>query len=310
MLLAFEPEADVEVTVECNPTSFDAERARALMDVGVNRVSIGVQSLSEERLQFLGRLHDASGGLRAVEAAVRAGVPRVSADLIFGVAGQSPDEAAQEARALADLGLEHVSAYALTIEPGTQFGALARRGKLPLATDDRVAECFLAVDDALTDVGFEHYEISNYCRGGARARHNVGYWVGNEYLGLGTGAWGTWRTVRAGRQRYKNTSIPERYLSEDWDRADVHVTGPLVSAIELIDDETALRERLLLSLRLAEGIDLDAACRDLDVDPFTPERVRSIERLVAHGRLVRDGGILRIPKSAWLYADGTIAELF
>ncbi len=143
----------VEVTVECNPTSLDEDRARALLDVGVNRLSIGVQSLTDERLRFLGRLHDAAGARTAVRGALAAGVPRVSADLIFGLPDQSPAEARREALELADLGIAHLSAYQLTIEPGTRFGELARRGRLPLADDGVVAESFLAIDEALGSPG-------------------------------------------------------------------------------------------------------------------------------------------------------------
>jgi oxygen-independent coproporphyrinogen-3 oxidase len=150
---------DPETTVECNPTSIDEDRARALHDVGVNRLSIGVQSLSDDRLRFLGRLHDAGGAITAVQGALRSGIPRVSADLIFGLPGQTPQQACDEAARLLDLGLDHLSCYQLTIEPGTRFGELARRGRLPLAEDSAVADSFLALDEMLTRLGFVHYEI-------------------------------------------------------------------------------------------------------------------------------------------------------
>lgn len=294
----------LEVTVECNPSSFDAERARALLDVGVNRVSIGVQGLNEERLAFLGRLHDAAGGLRAVRDALAARVPRVSADLIYGVHGQSPEEAAAEVRRVAELGVEHLSAYALTIEPGTEFGQRARHKSLPLLPDEVVAESFVAVDEALATLGFEHYEISNFARPGARSRHNLGYWLGREYLGLGTGAWGTlWRV------RYRNTPAVERYLEADWRRVDLSGPSALVPEHEPIDAETALRERILLGLRLAEGLDLGASARELGAAAWTEERRRAAQKLVERGRLEVEGDVLRIPKSAWLFADGTIASL-
>src|SRR5262249_14071339 len=149
---------EVEITVECNPTSLDLEKARELSDVGVNRISLGVQGLDAERLSFLGRLHDPNGGLVAARAALGSPVPRVSLDFIFGVFGQSPDQAAQEAQKLADLGTSHLSAYALTIEPGTEFGARAKKGRLPLLEESAVAESFEAVDRTLCGAGFEHYE--------------------------------------------------------------------------------------------------------------------------------------------------------
>ncbi len=299
------PGSDPEVTVECNPTSLDEEHARALMDVGVGRLSIGVQGLDEQRLRFLGRLHDVAGGLAAVRAAVRAGVPRVSADLIFGVAGQSSREASDEARRIAELGVTHLSAYALTIEPGTQFGALAKKHRLPLLGEDAVAESFLAVDETLGALGFEHYEISNFARAGHVAGHNVGYWRGNDYLGLGTGAWGT-LSLPEGRVRYRNTPSPERYLETDWTTADLERA---VSELEPLSPQTSLSERILLGLRMADGVDLAEAARETGAAGWTPERERAAKRLIERGRLARDADRIWIPREAWLLADGTISEL-
>lgn len=301
---------DLEVTVECNPTSFDVERGRALQRVGVNRVSIGVQGLDAERLQFLGRLHDVESGLAAVRDAIDSGMPRVSADFIFGVSGQGADAAAREARIMSELGTEHLSAYALTIEPGTQFGALARKGKLPLLDEAAVADSFQAVEETLEGAGFEHYEVSNYAKPGARSRHNIGYWVGRSYLGLGCGAWGTLKTG-AQRFRYRNTPSPERYLAAraHYADADLSQVGPLVANHELISPETALAERIMLGLRLADGLDLEQSAGELGAELWTPERTRARDRLLSQGRLKLDGARVSIPKSHWLLADGIIASL-
>jgi len=300
---------EAEITVECNPSSFDRDIALALLDIGVNRVSIGVQSLDAGRLAFLGRLHDSGGALAAIETAMRAGFARVSADLIFGVAGQEPEAAAREARTVAELGLSHVSAYALTIEPGTRFGALARKGRLPLLAETAVADSFVSVHEALTSLGFDHYEISNFARGGDVARHNVGYWRGDDYLGVGVGAWGT-ITEEGRRIRYRNTPVVDRYLAgaETWTSAELDRAG-LISELEPIDAPTALAERMMLGLRLAEGVDVESVAAELGAAPWPASRTRAVDRLVARGRLVRDGPRLRIPVEQWLFADGTIAEL-
>jgi putative oxygen-independent coproporphyrinogen III oxidase len=302
--------SDVEVTVECNPTSFDAERGRALQAVGVNRVSIGVQGLDAQRLQFLGRLHDVDSGLAAVRDAIESGMPRVSADFIFGVSGQEADAARREARILSELGTTHLSAYALTIEPGTQFGALARRGKLPLLDESSVADSFLAVEETLERAGFEHYEVSNYAKPGARSRHNLGYWLGRAYLGLGCGAWGTLNAGSA-RYRYRNTPSPERYLASgpSFASAELLREGPLVANFESISPETALAERIMLGLRLADGVDLERAADELGTPLWTPERVRARDKLVAQGKLTLRGSVALIPKAKWLFADGIISEL-
>jgi putative oxygen-independent coproporphyrinogen III oxidase len=317
---------EIEVTVECNPTSLDEDKARALVDVGVNRLSIGVQSLSDERLRFLGRLHDARGAMAAVEGALRAQAPRVSADLIFGVAGQTVAEARSEALALADLGLTHVSCYQLTIEAGTRFGELARRGRLPLAEDGAVADAFVAIEEALTGRGLAHYEVSNYAAAGQEARHNVGYWRGDEYLGLGCGAFGFARTELPGGSaqgvRWRNATRPETYVlgavrsatSAFGERASVADGGEgakgASSSCEELDAETLLRERIMLGLRLASGFDLSEAAAALGVRGWTPQRSRAAEWLEDRGRIVREGARLRLPHPAWLWCDDTASRLF
>lgn len=297
----------VEVTAECNPSSFDERRAQELLRVGVNRVSLGVQGLERERLGFLGRLHDADGALGALRTALGAGFRRVSADLIFGVAGESPEVARREALTIAELGPTHVSAYALTIEPGTRFGALAKANKLPLLEEDLVARSFETVATALEGAGFEHYEISNFARGGHYAEHNLAIWRGGTYLGLGTGAWGTVRQ-NGGLLRYRNAPAPERYLAATA-TAPLWEISELVSDAEHVDAATALSERLMLGLRLAEGVELERAAAETGAIGWTRERERAVERLVRNGRLVREGERLRIPKSAWLFADAVVREL-
>jgi putative oxygen-independent coproporphyrinogen III oxidase len=312
---------DLEVTVECNPSSLDEERARALAGVGVNRVSIGVQSLADARLRHLGRLHDADDAREAVRGALRAGVERVSADLIFGLPDQSPAQARDEAIELVDLGLAHLSCYQLTIEPGTRFGDLARRGRLPLADDGAVAESFLAVDEALHGRGLRHYEVSNYARPGHEARHNLGYWRGDEYLGLGCAAVGFSRDDIGGAAgdagpargvRYRNPVRPERFVEATRGaRPSPAGAGDGISeASEGLDAATLLRERVMLGLRVAEGVDLEAAGSALGTPGWTPERTREAARLEARGRVVRDGGVVRIPRAAWLWTDDTAARLF
>lgn len=340
---ALSVDARAEVTVECNPTSIDERRARALAATGVNRLSIGVQSLRDERLRFLGRLHDARGAVAAVRGAMRAGIERVSADLIFGLPGQSPAEACAEADEVADLGLDHISCYQLTIESGTRFGELARKGRLPLAEEGAVADAFVAIDEALRARGLRHYEISNYARPGAEARHNLGYWHGDEYLGLGCGAYGFARDRSEPRcerlapvprlpplpalgTRWRNVRAPEQYMtaaaanggssrgprvSNAAGSADQASSGDaFTESVETLDAETLLRERIMLGLRLHEGFDLEATARELGVEGWTPERQRAARALEERGRIVREGSRMRIPRDAWLWADDTSARLF
>src|SRR5579883_2628910 len=245
-------DAGLEVTVECNPSSLDEDRARALLDVGVNRLSVGVQSLRDDRLRFLGRLHDADRARAALRAAQRAGAGRelaLSADLIVGLPGQSPAEARDQAIELLELGLTHLSCYQLTIEPGTRFGELAKRGRLPLADEGAVADAFLAIDEALAARGLEHYEVSNYAKPGEEARHNLGYWRGGAYVGLGCAAYGFAMTggathpARGGGVRWRNATTPQAYVEQT--RAMSGGRGCEAEREEL-DGETLLRERIML----------------------------------------------------------------
>jgi oxygen-independent coproporphyrinogen-3 oxidase len=303
---------DVEVTVECNPTSLDKDRAAALHDVGVGRLSIGAQALDDAQLKYLGRLHDRTGAIVAIEAALASGMPRVSADLIFGMPDQSPEDARAQAERLADLGLSHLSCYQLTIEPGTAFGELARRGRLPLADDGRVAEAFAAIDEALTSRGLQHYEISNYARPGEEARHNIGYWRGAEYVGVGCAAYGFVRTGKSTGVRYRNAIDPARYVTATHGIVpSLMGEGDGVSmSSEPLDGETMLRERIMLGLRLRDGFDLGACAEDLGVPAWTKSRAAAAEVLVARGRLEREGEHLRIPRAAWIWTDDTASRLF
>jgi oxygen-independent coproporphyrinogen-3 oxidase len=310
----FPTTGDLEISVECNPTSLDLHRARALKDVGVDRLSIGTQSLRAEQLKFLGRLHDPDGAMRAIEAALESGIARVSTDLIFGLPDQSIEDASGQAVALAATGLRHLSCYQLTIEPGTQFGERRKRGLLPMAEEGVVADAFLAVEAALEARGLRHYEISNYAVPGEEARHNLAYWRGDEYLGLGCAAFGFARDEqRAGHGlRWRNTLEPKRYVEATRSvRDDVLGSGDGVSMFsEELDATALLRERIMLGLRLASGVDLTRAGADLGIDPWTPERLRAVDRLVERGRLAHEGDVLRIPRAAWLFTDDIAARLF
>lgn len=301
-------DTEIEITLECNPTSLDERHAERLIQAGINRVSIGVQNLDSERLRFLGRLHDEEGGLRAVRDAVRAGVPRVSADLIYGIHEQGPDAAVEDVSRVLQTGVTHLSAYTLTIEPGTRFGALAARGKLPILDDELVAKSYEAVSSYLKSHGFRHYEVSNFAPSGNESVHNMGYWQGRDYLGLGTGAFGT-VTLESDRVRYKNLLSPDRYM-DIWEAT--RTRSPFsehLSEREVISPDVAHQEALLLGLRTADGVDLDEVSAIRGGDPLTPERKASIARLATTGRLEVEGSRLRIPRRHWLISDGIIRDL-
>jgi putative oxygen-independent coproporphyrinogen III oxidase len=290
---------DVEITVECNPTSLDRAKVEALAAAGVNRLSIGVQSLDDERLRFLGRLHDRRGALRALEAA-RETFERVSADFIFGLPGQGPRELLGELDELRAFDLEHLSLYALTIEEGTPFHDLKKQGRLPIATDEAYASVYLGAEDALGALGYEHYEVSNYAKPGHASLHNAHYWRGHAYLGLGAAAVGCLDEGVGRAVRRKNVVAPDAYLED-----------PLGAPAELetLGAEELLREALMLGLRTSVGVDVADVRARTGLDVLTA-RARPIARRLERGELVVENGRLRVPHERWLSLDAIVLDLF
>lgn len=295
-----------EVTVECNPTSLDEDKARALRDAGVTRVSIGVQSLRPKHLRYLGRLHDDEQARVAVRSAAQIAGLRVTADLMFGMPEQTADELVEDARALFDLGARHFSAYALTIEPATRFGELAKKGRLPRLVDDEVALLFEAVDRCADSLGMEHYEVSNYASPGERGQHNEAYWRGEHYLGLGAGAVGC--TPRGAEVvRYKNHYTVRDGVARYLDAA---ARGALPDEeLEALSVEDRVREGLMLGLRTSDGVDLRALGERLGVDARRG-RERAVDKAVSRGWLTDDGQRLRVARDKWLVADDIVSSLF
>ena len=243
-LWGFDPA--IEITLEANPSSVEAGNFAALAAAGVNRVSLGIQSLEEDSLQFLGRLHGAEEALHAVATAQRH-FARVSIDLIYARPGQTPDAwQAELARALA-LGTDHMSLYQLTIEPNTRFATDVRRGEFAPLEDDPAADLFTLTQELAEAAGLPAYEISNHARPGQESRHNLTYWRYHDYCGIGPGAHG--RRQKAATERHKK---PENYLAAT--EAQRH---GIRTERNLSESEQA-SEALLMGLRLAEGVDLAA----------------------------------------------------
>jgi putative oxygen-independent coproporphyrinogen III oxidase len=243
----FQPAADIEITLEANPTSVEAARLAAFRQAGVNRVSIGVQSLDPEALYLLGRQHSASQAIAALEVA-RATFPRISFDLIYARPGQTLESWRAELRKALDLAADHLSLYQLTIEPGTRFATLHQRGEIVLPDEDTAADLYEATGEEAARYGLLPYEVSNYAKQGRESRHNLAYWRYADYAGIGPGAHG--RLTLAGEL----VATRRHRAPEVWaERVEQHGHGT--------NEETPLqpveraREMLLMGLRLAEGID-------------------------------------------------------
>jgi oxygen-independent coproporphyrinogen-3 oxidase len=238
--------ADLEVTLEANPNSAEAERFRAFAQAGVNRLSLGVQSFDPRALRFLGRAHDRAEAIAAIKRA-RDCFPRFSFDLIYARPGQTAALWRDELDEALRLAGDHLSLYQLTIEPGTAFAASARRGALIPAEEEAAAELYELTQEWLAAAGLPSYEISNHARPGAECRHNLAYWRYQDYVGIGPGAHGRLRVageVHALRQRRS----PEAWL------AAVETAGTGLEEQTPLDRDTALAEMLMMGLRLAEGV--------------------------------------------------------
>ena len=243
----FDAPADLEITLEANPTSVEAAKLAAFRAAGVNRLSLGVQSLEPEALRFLGRRHDVAQAIAALEAA-RALFPRLSFDLIYARPGQAEAAWRAELRRALALAADHLSLYQLTIEPGTRFATEYGRGAFRLPEEEEAARLYAATAEEAAGFGLRPYEVSNYAKPGAESRHNLVYWRYGDYLGIGPGAHqrlGLGGALLAARRH----RAPEEWLAR------VEREGHAVTEELALDPEERAREALLMGLRLAEGID-------------------------------------------------------
>ena len=288
---------DVEITLEANPSSVEAARFADLAAAGVGRVSLGLQSLSDASLRFLGRAHDAAEGLAALDTAQRH-FARVNMDLIYALPDQSEAAwAAELGRALA-LGTGHLSLYQLTIEPGTRFATLAAKGALVPADPDHGATLFALTRELTAAAGRPAYEISNHARPGEESRHNLTYWRYGDYLGIGPGAHG----------RRGPTATLRRKKPENW-LAAVDATGAGLEDEEELAPETRATEALLMGLRLAEGIDLARIATRTGVAQDRLIDAKAAGRLETLGLVRREGERLCVSDAGMPLLDAILAEI-
>lgn len=293
----WEAESNLEITLEANPSSIEAAAFSDLARAGVNRVSLGLQSLDDEALRFLGRLHDAREGIAALDVAQRA-FDRVSFDLIYARPGQSIDAWEAELRRALSFGTGHLSLYQLTIEPGTRFATDYRLGRFALPEDDVAAEIFTLTRQMTADAGLAAYEVSNHARPGEESRHNLTYWRYGDYAGIGPGAHGRRRSIATQRHRK-----PENFLS-----AAARNGHGMSESRELPVTEQAA-EALMMGLRLEEGIDLAAMAQRFGVGIETlldGEKARLYEGL---GLISRADNVMNVTPSGMVVLDALLGEL-
>jgi len=299
---AFTP--DAEITLEANPGSLTVDYLRGLRALGVNRLSIGVQSFDDEELVVLDRIHTAEQAREAFGAARAAGFDNVNLDLIYGLPEQPLDAWRRSLEQALALAPEHLSLYALTVEEGTPLARDIARGRVPAPDADAQAEHYEWTQDRLAAAGYVHYEISNWARPGRACRHNLVYWRNREYLGLGAGAHSFLDGVR-----FSTALLPQRY-AELVDESLAQSAGERaemrhVVAGERITPELAMADTLILGLRLVEGVAFDefAARHGTSIDAAYGDVVREFE---GYGLLERTPASLRLTRRGRLLSN----ELF
>lgn len=267
-----------ELTLEANPEDLNPQYLDALINTGVNRLSIGIQSLNDDHLKLMNRRHSAQTARQAIHDARRAGFKNITIDLMYGLPFMNNEQWRNNIKAAIELDVEHISAYHLTIEPKTVFG---KRGLQPV--DERVSEeNFRDIHTLLIDAGYEHYEVSNFARPARRAIHNSGYWHGEAYLGVGASA----HSYDGERKRFWNVSSNKLYLEG------------VECEVEMLSDSDLHNEYVMTRLRCSDGF---------SVDEYRERFAREVPNV--DGLLI-ENGIARIDSADFLISDAIIASLF
>lgn len=276
-----------ERTIEVNPEDVSPESAGRWLELGFNRVSMGVQSLDDRELARVGRRHNAAEAIAAVATLRRAGFSNISCDLIYGLPGQNVGSWRHSLDSLLDLGIEHLSAYSLSYEPGTRLTALLQAGKIEATDDDTVADMYGILCSRAAETGMIHYEISNFCMPSMHSRHNSSYWDGTPYLGLGPGA----HSLSADGVRRASDCNIKLWMKRG----------------AMSEDETPtdrLNDIIITSLRTRRGLDLS------QLPPREASSVSSAaESYLSRGWLERHDGRLAIPERHWLVSDAIMRDL-
>lgn len=279
-----------EFTLEVNPEDVNAQTVRAWADAGVNRVSIGVQSLVDAELKAVGRRHSAQEALDAIKCLQDNGIGNVSGDLIYGLPGQTLETWMYSVNKLIGSDITHLSSYCLSFEQGTRLTTMLKRGLVQECDEGVLEQMYQCLCNSLRDSGFVHYEISNFAKPGFESRHNSSYWNLTPYLGLGPGAHSL--DVN-GQRRYVQSNLVQ------------YVSDPAAQLV--LDEETAtdcINDLIFISLRTAKGLNLN-----LIPDEFRDVVIKSAAPHLKAGRLERQDEILYIPESQWLVSDSIIRDL-
>jgi len=286
-----------EITIECNPDDLDDSRTATLRNLGFNRISLGIQSFSDEDLLLMRRSHNALQAEQAVYRLVAAGFDNITVDLIYGIPGQSFSDWSENIRKALELPVNHISAYHLTFEPGTVFDHWRKKGRISPVPEDESIALYRLLREKLTGAGFEHYEISNFAREGRRSRHNQLYWSGRPYLGFGPSAHSF-----TGTCRHWNVASLKKYMQSLEE-------GTPVSEKEDLTEKERYHDYLITSLRTIEGADpaviLERFGEVVQMHFLSKSRV-----FLNSGRMTEKGSRIAIEPDSWLLADHIMRDLF
>jgi oxygen-independent coproporphyrinogen III oxidase len=294
----FSPE--IEITVEANPGTIDATKIEALLSLGVNRLSVGVQSFNDDELAILGRIHSSDEAIRSLESIKKAGLKNFSIDLMYGIPGQTMESWKESLAKATELSPSHISAYELTPEENTPLYPLIKSHTITMLNEDLVLDMYNYAIDYLAFSGYTHYEISNFAMPGFQCVHNLNYWDRGDYIGAGAGAHSFISALRS-----INTTDINEYISRV---NQGHI--PEIQAMKIMPDD-ALKEYIFLGLRKIEGINIQSIPPGADTGLSAPQRLsQTSQELIAEGYLERSGDFLRLTRNGIVISNTIIVRLF
>lgn len=306
---SFQVDPTAEISIEANPGDLDEAACAGILNQGVNRLSIGVQSLDNDLLNLLGRRHQASEAVEAFQSARQAGFDNVNLDLMYGLPNQSMEQWQKTLSSLIELTPEHISLYALTIEEGTPMHRWATEGKIPEPDSDLAADMYQHAREVLAEAGYHHYEISNWSLPDRACEHNLVYWENGPYLGVGPGAHsrlGDYRFWTVLSPRDYNTKAATWADSGSWPLADLVETAlqgiPTLGGWEHLSLETTCSETMFLGLRLLDGLNLSEASAIAGTD-LAKKFQTPIQECLNLGLLEQDGDCLKLTMQTYLVAN-------
>lgn len=287
---------DIEITIESNPNTIDEKKLKDLYSLGVNRISIGVQSFNDDDLKYLTRDHDSKTALRSIELAAKSGFQNINIDLMFSIPGQTLEDWKENLRIAVQQPIKHISAYSLTLEPGTSLYYQAKRGIIYLPSIEQDADMYEFTMDFLSENGFQQYEVSNFCKEGFESIHNLNYWYRINYLGFGPSSHSLWDN-----RRWHNFRNITRYIQNVNDHRNA------IKDEEFLNPTEIYNERIYLGLR-SRGINLKQLEEEFNINLLKHEE-RFFNDLIKNGFVIIENDMLRLTKKGYLLVDEICEQL-